>query len=121
MRKKLLLFVPSTLGIMVFLHGKNEKNWIIGLLCLNLTTFSPIFPVVYSGGSYIQDYITEKQFKMSLLENCNNTLANITDENKIPEDCYYKMKWKKYKNQTTLTQNRNSMQEKGKIRQIDFS
>ena len=49
------------------------------------------------------------------MKNCNNELINIIDESKIPEDCYYKMKWKMYKNQTTLTQNRNSLQEKGEF------
>ena len=69
----------------------------------------------------MQNHFMETQFKLNLLENCNNNLANVTDESKIPKDCYYKMKWKMYKNQTTLTQNRNLLREKGKIRQIDFS
>ena len=57
----------------------------------------------------------EKHFKAKLLDNCNNNLVNITNESKIPEDCYYKMKWKMYKNQTTLIQNRNSLHEKGEL------
>ena len=73
--------------------------------------------MIYSGGFYIQDYLKEKHFKTKLLENCNNNdLVNITDESKIPEDCYYRMKWKMYKNQTTLIQNRNTLQEKGEFR-----
>ena len=57
----------------------------------------------------------EKHFKAKLMKNCNNELVNVTDESKVPEDCYYKMKWKLYKNQTTLTQNRNSLQEIGEF------
>ena len=71
--------------------------------------------MIYSGSFYIQDYFKEKHFKAKLLENCNNELVNVTDESKIPEDCYYRMKWRKYKNHTTLTQNRNSLQEKGEF------
>ena len=56
----------------------------------------------------------EEKLLKELYQRCNRTLRFIQNENLIPPDCYYRMKWRHVDNQDTLEFNRKSLSNLGK-------
>ena len=93
----------------------------INLMCYSVSNiFSLIrycnFYLFLITAHYFYSYFVrdnEEKLLKELYQRCNRTLRFIQNENLIPPDCYYRMKWRHVDNQDTLEFNRKSLSNLG--------
>ena len=74
------------------------------------------YPFLVTAHYFYSFFVRDNEEKLlkELYQRCNRTLRFIQNENLIPPDCYYRMKWRHVDNQDTLEFNKKSLSNLGK-------